>query len=117
VFQLFSHKALYDDNGADIQQTKGYEGQNPWLQLRLYRRKNAKHVQPSLPAIDEETASNLTAPARGTDLEHRSTSTEDTDSEIESYMSIPVSLGLLVVVTVVRAAACADNNHLKLFSL
>jgi Ca2+:H+ antiporter len=103
VFQLFSHKALYDDNGADIQQTKGYEGQNPWLQLRLYRRKNAKHVQPSLPAIDEETASNLTAPARGTDLEHRSTSTEDTDSEIESYMSIPVSLGLLVVVTVLVA--------------
>jgi hypothetical protein len=46
---------------------------------------------------DEEVAFNPIIAPEGT----------DTDSEIETYMSVPVSLGLLVVVTVVRAAACA----------
>lgn len=103
VFQLFSHKALYDDSGADIQETKVYEGQNPWLQLRLYRRKNAKLVQSPRPTGDEEAASNPIVPAEGTDSERRSASTEDTDPEVETYMSVPVSLGLLVVVTVLVA--------------
>ncbi|KAG1887275.1 calcium proton exchanger, partial [Suillus subluteus] len=103
VFQLFSHKALYDDSGADIQQTKGYEGQNPWLQLRLYRRRNAKHVQSTLPTGDEEAASNPTVPTEGINSERRSTSTEDANSDVDPYMSVPVSLGLLVVVTVLVA--------------
>ncbi|KAG2133662.1 Calcium/proton exchanger [Suillus bovinus] len=101
VFQLFSHKALYNDNNPDIQQTKGYDGQNPWLQLRLRRRKNAKHVQAPLPVADEEVASDVTVPPEGADSDHGSASTED--SEIEAYMSIPVCLGLLVSVTVLVA--------------
>lgn len=110
MFQLFSHKALYHESGPDIQQTKGYEGENPWLRLRLYRRKNAKLAQSPPLACNDEVA-----PAEGSDLEHGSASMEDT--EVEPDMSVPVSLGLLVVVTVVRATACTDNNHLKLFSL
>lgn len=97
VFQLFSHKALYHDSGEDILQSKGYEGQNPWLQLRLYRRKNATPVQSPLPMGDEEVAINPAVAVEGS----------DTESEIETYMSVPVSLGLLVVVTVVRATPCA----------
>ncbi|KAG1849242.1 calcium proton exchanger [Suillus subluteus] len=90
VFQLFSHKALYN---ADIQKTKGYEGHNPWLQLRLYRRKTAKPILSPEPMGDEEAATDPTGFA----------STEDTDSEVETYMSIPVALGLLVVVTTLIA--------------
>lgn len=93
VFQLFSHKALYHDSGEDILQSKGYEGQNPWLQLRLYRRKNATPVQSPLPMGDEEVAINPAVTIEGS----------DTESEIETYMSVPVSLGLLVVVTVLVA--------------
>jgi Ca2+:H+ antiporter len=96
VFQLFSHKALYHDSGEDIQQSKNYEGQNPWLQLRLIRRKKATPVQSPLPMGDEEVALNHT----------RTPECTDTESEIETYMSVPVSLGLLVVVTVVRATPC-----------
>ncbi|KAG1855923.1 Sodium/calcium exchanger protein-domain-containing protein [Suillus subluteus] len=90
VFQLFSHKALYN---ADIQKTKGYEGHNPWLQLRLYRRKTAKPILSPEPMGDEEAATDPTGFA----------STEDTDSEVETYMSVPVALGLLVVVTTLIA--------------
>ncbi|KAG1854463.1 Sodium/calcium exchanger protein-domain-containing protein [Suillus subalutaceus] len=90
VFQLFSHRALYN---ADIQKTKGYEGHNPWLQLRLYRRKTAKPILSPEPMGDEEAATDPTGFA----------STEDTDSEVETYMSVPVALGLLVVVTTLIA--------------
>lgn len=100
VFQMFSHKALYSDSGEHVQQTKGYEGQNPWLQLRLYRRKIVKSCRPT---GDEEAASNPTVPTGGANLECDSASMEDTDSVIESYMSVPVSLGLLVGVTVLVA--------------
>ncbi|KAG2060832.1 Calcium/proton exchanger [Suillus hirtellus] len=96
VFQLFSHKALYHSSGPDIQQSKGYEGENPWLRLRLYRRKNAKLAQSPPLACNDEVA-----PAEGSDLEHGSASMEDT--EVEPDMSVPVSLGLLVVVTVLVA--------------
>ncbi|KAG1905287.1 calcium proton exchanger [Suillus fuscotomentosus] len=96
VFQLFSHKALYHSSGPDIQQSKGYEGENPWLRLRLYRRKNAKLAQSPPLACNDEVA-----PAEDSDLEHASASMEDT--EVEPDMSVPVSLGLLVVVTVLVA--------------
>ncbi|KAG2093487.1 Calcium/proton exchanger [Suillus discolor] len=101
VFQLFSHKAIYQDSGPDIQQTKGYEGQNPWLQLRLYRRKKAKLAQSPSLACNDEVAPNATVSGEGSDLEHGSASMEDT--EVEPDMSVPVSLGLLVVVTVLVA--------------
>lgn len=101
VFQLFSHKALYHESGPDIQETKGYEGQNPWLRLRLYRRKNAKLAQSPPLACNDEVAPNATVSSEGTDLEHASASMEDT--EVEPFMSVPVSLGLLVVVTVLVA--------------
>ncbi|KAG1814270.1 uncharacterized protein BJ212DRAFT_1300592 [Suillus subaureus] len=94
VVQLFSHKALYDGNNADIQKTKGYEGHNPWLQLRLYRRKAAKPIVSPEPMDDEEAIIDTTGFA----------STEDADSEVETYMSVPVALGLLVVVTALIAA-------------
>ncbi|KAG2347960.1 calcium/proton exchanger [Suillus weaverae] len=99
VFQMFSHKALYSDSGEHVQQTKGYEGQNPWLQLRLYRRKIVKSCRPT---GDEEAAFNPTVPTEGANLGCESASM-DTDSVIESYMSVPVSLGLLVGVTVLVA--------------
>ncbi|KAG1804797.1 calcium proton exchanger [Suillus plorans] len=101
VFQLFSHKALYHERGPDIQQTKDYEGQNPWLQLRLYRRKKAKLAQSPPLASNDGVAPNSTVSAEGSDLEHGSASMDDI--EVEPDMSVPVSLGLLVVVTVLVA--------------
>lgn len=86
VFQLFSHKAIYDDNNADIMQSRGYEGQNPWLRLRPYRRRLVQ-------SPDAETAIN---PSGALPM-------EDTASEIEPFMSVGVCLGLLVVVTVLVA--------------
>ncbi|KAG1733625.1 calcium proton exchanger [Suillus paluster] len=97
VFQLFSHKALYDDNNPDIQQSRGYEGQNPWLRLRP-RRRNGRPVQSSDPTGDGQAS----GPADGTDSELGPLPT-DAESEIEPYMSVGVCLGLLVVVTVLVA--------------
>lgn len=101
VFQLFSHKTLYDDKNTDIQQSVGYEGQNPWLQLRRYRRKNAKSVLSPEPTGDEEAVI-IASGFESTNTNHVAAS-DDSDSEIEPYMSVGVSLGLLVVVTVLVA--------------
>ncbi|OJA15783.1 hypothetical protein AZE42_10335 [Rhizopogon vesiculosus] len=40
VFQLHSHKALCDDNNEDMQPTKGYEGENPFMLHWRSSRKN-----------------------------------------------------------------------------
>ncbi|KAG0697388.1 calcium proton exchanger [Suillus ampliporus] len=78
VFQLFSHKALYDDDNADILQSRSYEGQNPWSPDPMGHAEAAINPSGALP-------------------------TEDANGEIEPYMSVGVGLGLLVVVTVLVA--------------
>lgn len=114
MFQLFSHKALCDDDSEDMQQTKGYEGANPF---QLYKRRDRKNI------ADSETASNpsLTEAARtsssrpegaNSDLEHgnHATVTSDTEEPEQPQMSVTVCLCLLIVVTVVRAYCHSEGN-------
>ncbi|KAJ8589017.1 Calcium/proton exchanger [Rhizopogon salebrosus TDB-379] len=102
VFQLFSHKALYEDDNEDVLVSKGYaRGENPWLRLRP--RRAGPTVASPTPVVDEEVAAHMSRSrnAEGTDAEH-STST-DPGTEVEPYMSVTVCLGLLVGVTVLVA--------------
>ncbi|KAG1873021.1 calcium/proton exchanger [Suillus subalutaceus] len=106
VFQLLSHKALYDDDNEDVQQTKGYTGENPFQLLRT--RKNIKDGEtassPSS-AQDGEASTTLSRPADADpDVEPgiHSTSVEAEAPE-QPLMSLAVCLLLLVVVTVLVA--------------
>lgn len=104
VFQLFSHKALYEDDHDDVLASKGYTGTNPWLRLRL-RRRNDK---PLNPAGDRGVANDTSGShsVENTDDAERdvgSASLTDSASEVVPYMNIPVCLGLLASVAVIVA--------------
>jgi Ca2+:H+ antiporter len=90
---LFSHKALYQDDNEDVMLSKGYDGPNPWLQLRPRRRRPQAVSSP-----DGEIVAG-SHDVESTDPEHES---PDSGTEVEPYMSVAVCLGLLVAVTVVR---------------
>ncbi|KAG1722330.1 uncharacterized protein EDB91DRAFT_1088186 [Suillus paluster] len=106
-FQLFTHTALYDDNNANPRAVRNIiRG----LRSRPYRCRNGRPV-PSPDPTGREAAINPFGPAEGTDLEHGAPSAEDTDSEIEPYTSVAVSLRILVVVT---ALVMQRNTLLKL---
>ena len=101
---MFSHKALYEDDNEDVLVSKGYaRGENPWLRLRPRRARPT--VASPIPVADEEAARRMDGRpnAESTDAAH-STST-DSVTEVEPYMSVTVCLGLLVGVTVVSATA------------
>jgi Ca2+:H+ antiporter len=115
VFQLFSHKGLYDDDNGVIEQTKEYEGQNPFKFRGLRNRKNIMGGEepPALPSTRPEGVSfaasteqplqttSSTRPEGATlDVEHGSHSAASVEQPL---MSLAVCLWLLVVVTVVRA--------------
>lgn len=72
--------------------SRGYDGPNPWLQLRPRRKRRQ-----AVPSPDVE----IIAGSHVTDPEHESS---DSGVEVEPYMSVIVCLGLLVAVTVVRVA-------------
>ncbi|OAX41165.1 Calcium/proton exchanger [Rhizopogon vinicolor AM-OR11-026] len=86
VFQLFSHKALYEDDHDDVLASKGYTGTNPWLRLRL-RRRNDKPLNPT---GDRGVANDTSG-------------SHNSASEVVPYMNIPVCLGLLASVAVIVA--------------
>jgi Ca2+:H+ antiporter len=118
VFQLFSHKALYDDDNEDMQPTKEYTGQNPF---RLHRRHrnitDGETVSSPCSAHGGDAATTLSRPVDANpDVEPGTHSIASVESETEAevpeqpLMNLTVCLWLLVVVTVVRA--CRDN-HIK----
>lgn len=94
VFQLFSHKALYQDDNEDVQVSKGYDGPNPWLQLRPRRRRRQAVSSPD----GEIVAGSHDVESTGPENESL-----DSEGEVEPFMSVAVCLGLLVAVTVLVA--------------
>lgn len=106
VFQLFSHKALYDDNNEDMQQTKDYTGQNPFRFHRTRRNiMDGETVSSPNPAHDGEPAMTLPHPTDANpDVEPGAHSIASVETEAEQpLMSLAVCLWLLVVVTVLVA--------------
>jgi len=121
VFQLFSHKALYDDDHEDVQQTKGYQGENPF---RLHRRRNHMNITDNKTVSSTHdgqaaTTSPLSRPeAAIPDVEpgNYSTTSVEIQAPEQPQMSVRVCLSLLVVVTVVRAC-CDSDAKLRIFAL
>ncbi|KAJ8591762.1 calcium proton exchanger [Rhizopogon salebrosus TDB-379] len=103
VFQLFSHKALCDDDNEDVQQTKGYEGENPF---RLYKKRNHENLVDGEMVSSEAASTPSLCRAEGAipDVENgnRPTTTVETVPE-QPQMSVAVCIGLLIFVTVLVA--------------
>jgi Ca2+:H+ antiporter len=94
VFQLFSHKALYDDQSGDVKKSIQYAPHRSLKQVMGDRaekkaKKNGTWVEPSAPAEAVDTH---------TDVEANSTGGEE---ESEPKTSVAMTIGLLCVVTVV----------------
>lgn len=109
VFQLFSHKALYDDDNEDMQPTKEYTGQNPFRLHRIHRNiTDGERVSSPSSAHDGEAAIALSHPADANpDVEPGTHSIASAETETEApeqpLMNLAVCLWLLVVVTVLVA--------------
>lgn len=116
VFQLFSHKALYDDDNEDMQQTKRYEGENPFRLRRRHGRKNNDKnnimgdpivLSPSSTRNGEQPSASPPTPpecAVSDDVERAGDPVRSGDEAVEQpMMSLAVSLWLLVIVTVLVA--------------
>jgi len=96
VFQLFSHKALYEDTSDDVKKSTKYAPRPPrrsWKQVREDRaEKKAKEkgtwVEPP------------TTVERHTDVEANSAEAEEEEEEEVPKMSLTMTIALLVVVTV-----------------
>ena len=115
VFQLFSHKDLYDDNHPDIFKSTKYQG-------RLGRRRTPTaptaelEQNPSLVPLAPITSNGLvTSPPQSPTPRHQDLAeaesapvshSECEDEEEETpQMSVGLTVGLLVVVTVVSQAS------------
>ncbi|KIJ12812.1 hypothetical protein PAXINDRAFT_14377 [Paxillus involutus ATCC 200175] len=121
TFQLFSHKSLYQDDSDEIQVSKRYVGENPFsgnLRRRFHRGKRSKVsdsiTKPALvtsPEVDhvrfEETTTSTSHSEPHSDLEaipQEAIPQLELEPETEDpQMSVAVSLGLLVAVTVLVA--------------
>jgi len=95
VFQLFSHKALYDDASNDVQLSTQYPPSRSWKQRLEDRaekkaKKNGTWVKPPTPADQVDTHPDLEAAA------------EEKEEETPK-MSVSMTIALLVVVTVLVA--------------
>ncbi|KAG1888365.1 calcium proton exchanger [Suillus subluteus] len=106
VFQLLSHKALYDDDNEDVQPTKGYTGENPF-QLHRTRRniKDGETASSPSSAQDGEASTTLSRLADADlDVEPGTHSISvEAEAPEQPLMSLAVCLLLLVVVTVLVA--------------
>ncbi|KAF8841772.1 calcium proton exchanger [Paxillus ammoniavirescens] len=125
TFQLFSHKSLYQDDSDEIQATKDYVGRNPFsanpisnnIRRRFHRGKQPKNTNsitqselvtsPELNHVHfDETVTSTSHSEPQSDLE-RTPREAIPQLELEQtedpQMSVAVSLGLLVAVTVLVA--------------
>jgi hypothetical protein len=94
VFQLFSHKALYDDSSEDVKKSIQYAPRRSWKQVRKDRaEKKAKRAGTWVEPPAETQA----------DVEANSAEAEEeVEAEAETpQLSVIMTIGLLVVVTVV----------------
>jgi len=110
VFQLFSHKELYnDDNTSEIQASKKYQpGQFESMKMKnIHRRLRGKKSSPSHSITGEEQVSSPTG-EENTMMEQHVATVEQGGAGLasekaevaEPEMNVTVSIGLLVVVTV-----------------
>jgi Ca2+:H+ antiporter len=111
AFQLFSHKDLYrDDNPANFQSTRYPKGQHPSVR-RFIPKRFQRHEDVEMGATNGEaqdaSSSQPLADARptpgSTELHSRTDSTahEGGEEVEEPTLSVPITIGLLAVVTVV----------------
>ncbi|KAF9223872.1 calcium/proton exchanger [Gyrodon lividus] len=121
VFQLFSHKALYQDDSYEIQESKKYVGENPFSGKLKRRFRRGKQPGASNSTITGSPVVNSPPTSPQPDHVHfeQDDTTATTHSEPRSdpesmqqfeieqveepQMSVAVSLGLLLVVTVLVA--------------
>jgi len=93
VFQLFSHKGLYEDTSDDVKKSTQYAPHRTWKQVRHDRaEKKAKErgtwVEPEIPTETQ------------TDIEANSAEAEEEEEEEAPKMSVGMTVCLLVLVTV-----------------
>ncbi|KAH9928627.1 Sodium/calcium exchanger protein-domain-containing protein [Fomitopsis serialis] len=132
VFQLFSHKELYEDSADQFRSTNYPAGRNTiqkpkWLHVPARRRSPNASSEPLTPPADKQnyemagiassprpmhedptTAASPRASEAGSMSEHTGADTEaqkeGEEEEIETpLLSVPMTIGLLVVVTVLVA--------------
>jgi hypothetical protein len=106
VFQLFSHKALYDDSSNDVKVSTLYPPRRSWKQRREHKaekkaKKNGTWVEPPPETVDTHT-----------DLEANSAEAEE-DAEEKPKMSVMTTIGLLVIVTVVCHPCSLSEDELS----
>ena len=93
VFQLFSHKNLYEDDGKDVQKSVAYPSNVAKMAKRLH-----------MPELPEPPASRSPIPTDVTDPAQRDARSVEAGSEEEEEkpeMCLQTTIGLLVTVTVV----------------
>ena len=115
IFQLFSHKQLFDDANEEIMKSRRYDNvEYPFKQniqnmrhLRWRRPANvdkldvAENGESEIhTAPNSDAGADITGQPRSESPAPESTIPEGTEEEIPS-MSFPLTIGLLVVVTVV----------------
>ena len=105
MFQLFSHKALYDDSSDDVKKSIQYAPRRSWKQVRKDRaEKKAKKAGTWVePPADTQA-----------DVEANSAEAEEeAEAEAETpQMSVIMTICLLVVVTVVCYLLSMSNKDL-----
>ncbi|KAH0831412.1 hypothetical protein J3R83DRAFT_14083 [Lanmaoa asiatica] len=119
-FQFFSHKSLYQDDSDEILESKKYR-ENPFKFKKFYHRKQPATSQciepPLVTSPPSSTQQHVLPSAAGDGTSHATQPTSDPESgdavplmqsneeTEEPQMNVPVSFGLLVVVTVLVAVA------------
>ena len=90
VFQLFSHKNLYEDDGADVQKSVAYPSNVAKMAKRLH--------MPEPPASRSPIPTDVTDPAQ---RDVRSVEAGSEEEGEKPEMCLQTTIGLLVTVTVV----------------
>lgn len=123
-FQLFSHKGLYQDDNEEIVESKRY-AVNPFKIKKLRRGKQPATPQyaetplvispPSSPQprflTPEDRPAHGAKPTSDPESGHVVAPMLLEDETEEPQMSVPVSVGLLAVVTVVSLLVICAPNH------
>ena len=107
VFQLFSHKTLYDDNHPDVFRSTKYASRKKKEEAPNGDGTGAPTNSSSIPLLQllNVHASSIAGSSSSTN-EDPEAATEEVEEE-KPQMSVPLTIGLLVVVTVVRLLCLA----------
>ncbi|KAL6299872.1 calcium/proton exchanger [Sparassis latifolia] len=107
-FQLFSHKALYDDRSDDVIKSIKYANGTPGAYIARKWRSHTQHSASTEPLAQTSTTAtdkaNATTSTTTTDVEAAVVAPKEEETEEETpQMSVPLAVGLLIVVTVIVA--------------